>query len=263
MIVLAIVTALACAPTPVPTEPDAPTPEPEVESTPVVTLFPHVRLDRAAHAIEFDSVIAIDTTHPDTPDVYLELVVCTPNTREHESLVVTRARPSHIHAAMLAAGLKNGQPGRITMDEDGIVRTPPTGASVRVQLIAMPNDAEPAEPVPPGAWIMGHRTDKPIANGNEPGLAWVFAGSRMLERRGRMVYDADGTGVVIGLTTFGSEVIAPVNVVSPESAVDEPVWIARNGTVPPKGTPVIVRIEAVDTPEIRAPDEDASSETSD
>jgi len=55
-------------------------------------------------------------------------------------------------------------------------------------------------------------------------------------------------GTVIGLATFGSEVIAPVEAVSPEAAVDEPVWIADRAEVPPIGTPVTVVIEPVRSP---------------
>ena len=75
--------------------------------------------------------------------------------------------------------------------------------------------------------------------------AWVFAGSRLREFRGREVYDADGTGQLVGLHTFGSEVIAWTRVESPEAAVDAPQWLANNDLVPPIGTPVRVRIELV------------------
>ena len=49
--------------------------------------------------------------------------------------------------------------------------------------------------------------------------------------------------VVDGLATFGTETIALTDAISHASAIDEPVWIASRALVPPKGTPVIVRIE--------------------
>ena len=41
---------------------------------------------------------------------WLEQVACAPATREHESLVVVNAKPSHIHAALLMAGFEPGTP---------------------------------------------------------------------------------------------------------------------------------------------------------
>ena len=76
--------------------------------------------------------------------------------------------------------------------------------------------------------------------GTEP--RWVFAGSVIATRQGREVYDADGAGTLIGLCTFGSEVIAWHDTFSPEAAVDEPVWIADPKKVPAPGTAVVVRI---------------------
>ena len=75
-----------------------------------------------------------------------------------------------------------------------------------------------------------------------PGSGWVFAGSRMREFRGREVYDADGTGQLIGLHTFGSETIAWTRVESPEASVQEPLWLANNDVVPEIGAPVTVRV---------------------
>jgi hypothetical protein len=76
----------------------------------------------------------------------------------------------------------------------------------------------------------------------ESGARWVFAGSNMVERQGREAYDADGTGVLIGLTTFGSETVGWRDVISPDSDVQEPEWIADPKKVPAAGTAVVVRI---------------------
>jgi hypothetical protein len=50
--------------------------------------------------------------------------------------------------------------------------------------------------------------------------------------------------VVIGLTTFGSEMIAWRQVLSPESSISPPTWIADVKTVPKAGTAVVVRVRA-------------------
>ena len=194
------------------------------------TLAPGLRLDPDARAVEFDATVAMDCHNPTTPDVYLELIACSPDTREHEALVVTDIPPSLIHAALLAAGLEHGAPGELATG------SPPSGDRVTVELIA--GRASTATD-----WI----TDAPTRTRTPP-HDFVFAGSRLATRttggETREVYDADGTGVIIGLTTFGSELIAHVPLISPDASTDEPVWIADPRVVPDIGTPVRVRITA-------------------
>ena len=57
------------------------------------------------------------------------------------------------------------------------------------------------------------------------------------------VYDADGTGVVVGLCCFGSETIAWSRTFSPDASVDEPEWVADFTKTPPPGTAVRVRVQ--------------------
>jgi hypothetical protein len=239
----------------------APTPERMIEdeasntsASAWIEAFPFVRVDREHHAVEFDAAVTIDVTDPDTPDVYLEVLVCTPDSKEHESLLVTRARPSHVHAAMLLAGFEPGAPGRVEVRRSAsgveVDRAQPTGDAVRVVFIM--HDGENGERmIDPLSWVRdardGGTLDRPIAEGQgeeQPAPAFVFAGSRIVQWQGREFYDADGTGTLIGLTTFGSEVVALSRVVSPESAIDEPELLAANERVPAFGTPVVVRITA-------------------
>lgn len=228
--------------------PDAGAPGPSREETPpggtppgLVALAPGLRADVRAGVVEFDGVVAVDAHDPRTPDVYLELLVCSPDTREHESLVVTPVTPGLIHAALLAAGFTPGSPGRVAQLADGSVdRTPPTGDPVLVRFI-VPGPGGDDAAHDPASWV--------TRAGGGAAPAWggmVFSGSRLVERAGRTVYDADGTGVIVGLTTFGSEVVAPVRAVSPDSWVDEPAWVADARTIPARGTPVRVRLSRPD-----------------
>lgn len=204
-----------------------------------VELAPGLRLDARAKVVEFDGSVAVDAHDPRTPDVYLELLVCAPDTREHESLVVTGVPASAIHAALLAAGLDPGGPGRVVQLRGGTIeRRPATGDGVRVEF--MVQDAD-------GAWRAHDPASWVVRRGSNERADWggmVFAGSRFVMRGGRERYDADGTGVIVGLTTFGSEVIAPVRTVSPDSWVDEPAWLADADAMPARGTPVRVRVSA-------------------
>jgi len=209
------------------------------------TLSPGLRISNEHRLLEFDGTVPIDCHDPVTPVVYLELVACTPDTREHESLVVTEVPPSLIHAGLLALGLEPGEPAWID-PADPSRRRPPTGDAVRVTLHVGDGSGGDGSGVSeagvsPVAWI----TDDGSGAG-APADEWVFAGSRLVEFRGETVYDADMAGTLIGLTTFGGETIAAARVVSPESAVDEPVWIADAGVVPARGTAVRVRIGPVE-----------------
>lgn len=193
------------------------------------TLAPGLRIDTQRATVEFDGTVAMDCHNPVTPDVYLELLVCAPDTREHEALVVTSVPPSLIHAALLAVGLEPGHPGVLR------TATPPTGDPVRVTLFT-----DQAHPRDITSWI----TDAPTRS-TAPPAAHVFAGSRIVDRNGQTRYDADGSGVIVGLTTFGSETIAYQPLISPSADTDEPVWIADPRTVPAIGTPVRVRLSRV------------------
>ncbi len=203
--------------------------------------FPGVRLDLEEKYVEFDGTVPIVLTDPDMPDVYLEVIVCIPDTKEHETLVVTSVKPSHVHAALLLLGLEPGEPGSWTFEGEGVdgVWRPhdPKGDEVKVEFTY--TDAEGVEhTVSPSAWVRHMETHEPL-----PDLTFVFAGSRMVDRGyGGPRYDSDGTGLLIGLATFGSETIAWPRTFSPDSQMDEPVWVADPNTTPPFDTAVRVRI---------------------
>jgi hypothetical protein len=229
------------------TEPPAPspTPEPPVEPSAAPTSevkqpFAHIRVDRAARVVEIDGMVPIDAHDPETPTVYLEVTVCTRDSKEHESLVMTDAKPSEVHAALLLIGLQPGTPGSWTFDGKKLTPTPPMGDGVEVTLSYRDADGREVE-APAADWVISRKTGARFGRG-EDGPAWVFAGSRFVVRNGRERYDADGAGTLIGLTTFGGETIAWSEVHSHEAQVEEPEWIADASKVPAFGTPVVVRI---------------------
>lgn len=205
----------------------------------MVELLPGVRVNVAERWVEFDGFVPIDVNDPQAPDIYLELLVCSPDTREHETLVVTEVTPSHLHAALLSLGLEPGRPGAFRFEGREVVGIDPAGDRLGVLVRVQGRDV--FEPL--ASWTRhGDRGVSLI----EDGYGFVFAGSRMVERQGRVWYDADGAGTIIGLTTFGGEVIALDETISPEAAIAEPVWLADNALVPPFGTPVTVRVVAAD-----------------
>lgn len=199
-------------------------------------VFPHVRIDAEARTVEIDASVPILADDPDAPNVYLELLVCTPNTREHETLLVTPARPSNIHAALLLLGLEPGKPGAWDWNEGALTSTPPTGPPLDIRFVYT-DDAGVEHADHPSTWIRAHNAGEPFPVGS-----WLFAGSRIVTHNNQEFYDADGTGVVMGLTAFGSEIIAWPAMISPEANVNDPLWTANPDTVPPLDTNVTIRI---------------------
>ena len=202
----------------------------------MASVFPGVRVDLGAKTVEFDGFVPIDAHSDATPHVYLELMICSPDTREHESLVVTKVKPSHIHAALLMIGLQPGKPGSWDVEDGAMTFVAPEGDPVKMEFVW--NDPDGASHTDdPSSWV------KNVATGERfPSKPFIFAGSKFVTRGGAEVYDADGAGTVAGLTTFGSELLAWPTVISHEAAVETPVWIADRATTPKAGTEVTVRL---------------------
>lgn len=226
-----------------PAAPAASTPRPSpvaAEPPRLVELAPGLRVDRAARRVEIDGTVPVDAGGPEQPVVFLEWLVCTPDTKEHESLVVTSVRPSLVHAALLSLGLEPGAPGSWEWQETRIVPHPPTGACLRV-LVRRQGGPD----APLASWVTDRRTGRSLLE-HFPGEGFVFAGSRTVERQGAVSYRADRDGGVVGLACFSSELIAFTRLVNPDASVEEPVWIADPARVPPRSTPVTVILEACD-----------------
>ena len=164
---------------------------------------------------------------------WLEQVACSPDTREHESLVVVKTRPSNIHAALLMAGIEPGSPGRWSYEDGTVSVVPPTGDRLDVLVRYESNGRRIEEPI--GSWIVGTADDRPF-----PDVPWVFAGSAFAENPDWMKpgehYVADFTGSIIGLVTFGDEVIGFQEVIADQVDVHPPEWEVDDLLVPPMGT---------------------------
>jgi len=210
------------------------------EQTPALRdVFPHVRVDVKNRIVEFDARVPTVMDDPDMAPAFLEVIACIPDTKEHETLVVTEARPSHVHAALLMLGLAPGKPGSWEWVEQKLVPHQPAGDRVRVDFIY--TDQEGLQHIDPAnLWVKHDGTNEPLQGGE-----WIFAGSRMLDHGFGEMYNADGVGTLIGLATFGSETLAWPTTFSPDSETDEPVWVADPTHVPPVGTPVVVRLTPV------------------
>ena len=164
---------------------------------------------------------------------WLEVAVCRQGTREHESVVATTARPSIVHAALLLAGLEPGRPARYR--PDGTFE-PASGGPVEIS-IRFDAEEPAAGEMPLGDAILDERGDESVD--------WLFAGSTVHPNPPSLgpgeYYAADYAGTIVGLTTFGDEVVAAREARSPEIGIDLGLE-GSAGVLPPIGMPVTVII---------------------
>ena len=185
------------------------------------------------HSIELESLVCLDAG-------YLEQIACSPHTREHESLVVMRSQPSRIHAALLLAGFEPGKPGYWTYENEVLDFHPPQGAKVQV-LAKYTNAAGKQVTEPIRQWIIA---DDGRTLPHEP---WIFGGSTFEPNPESMGpgehYVADMTGSIIGLVTFGDEIIGFSRVMADQVDVQPAEWMINVDRIPPIGTPVTVIVK--------------------
>jgi hypothetical protein len=249
-----------------------PKPAPPAAEDKWVTAFPHVRVNRAQKAVEFDGTVAWDFHNADTPRTELELLVCLPmRDKEHESLVLSQAKGAHVHAALLMIGLEPGTPGRIDFGDDknpGVKRIAPVGPLVSVSFLYTKEGKERADD--PRTWVVDEawarevkRTPHPVEL--PPRFQFVFGGSKVGQMRNEQgekvnVYNADELGTLIGLCTFGTETIGITRIYSPDSGVDAPNFVSNNPAIPPADTQIRVRIAPASPPLTVQPEEPETPE---
>jgi len=211
---------------------------PATDEAPTVVTWPHVRVDLRKRIVEVDAFSGINSG-------WLEQIVCTPEGRVHETVVVALARPSHIHAALLLLGLEPGRPGsweRATTAEGkptyAIVA--PAGPKVRLSVRYERGGAVVEEPV--AQWVRDANSGKLL-----PDEPFLFGGSKIVTNdAGVTGYAADFTGSIAGLVTFGDETLGWVEVLPDKEAVLAPEWLANTDAMPEMGTPVTLRLTPVD-----------------
>ena len=182
----------------------------------------------------------------------LEVIACTKDSREHESIVVVDAKPMHIHAALLLLGGQNGNPAMrrpIEPDSPRWEEILPKGDVVEVFLVIknaegknverpikdflMPSEDEFAE-------IQGKPKRGKVKD--EFPKSFVFSGSFMMKTEdGQQQYLADSSGNVISISTFGDEVICLPGIHGQDNGSLE--WQINPKHMPKVGTPVLLRLK--------------------
>lgn len=96
----------------------------------------------------------------------IEVLVCTPRGRTHESLLESEIDPLKLQAALILSGARNGP----LTDADGMIRGDAFRIKVRI-------DGE--KPIPIEEWIIDERTHT-----NLPETEWIFVGSNFHPQKG-------------------------------------------------------------------------------
>ena len=189
-------------------------------------------VDREAGEVVVPAHVSIDVG-------WLEQVVCARNTRDHEAILVVDVLPSQVHAALVLLGLEPGTPGHWRFEETDnesrprVRRIKPVGDRVRVEIRRVDQDPPVTEPI--SGWIVDAEDDEAFTE--QP---WVFGGSTFFRPRpdSPELYAADQSGSLVGLVTFGDEVLGLGGVRSDQVDVDAAMWAVRTEVVPAPGTRV-------------------------
>ena len=187
-------------------------------SRPGVVRIGLVEADLAAREVRVPAEVVV-------VDVPLEFVLVVAGTADHETVLRTTARPSDLHAALLALGLEPGSPAR--WDEDAQRWLAPSGAAVDFSVIP-----EGGPEVPVESWVRAINGGGPM-----PPRTWVFAGSYVGDDG---AYAADLTGLIAGLANFESNTLDLPELASASSPAL--LWEIDPEAAPPSGTPATLVI---------------------
>lgn len=198
------------------------------------TEFPGLVLDVENGRVDVESSVCLDRG-------FLELVACTKESKEHESIVVIHAKPVHIHKALLSLGASPGTPAMrkpINEQETRWVDVPPKGDPVEVSLVFKDPDGRMVER-PIGDFIT-RAEDRPGEGDEFPGT-FLFAGSRLIGKDpGPRKYLCGLSGNVISISTFGDELLCLPGVHSKDNGAL--IWEVDATHLPEVGTKVTLRL---------------------
>jgi len=177
--------------------------------------LPHIQVDLDARQVRVECE-AIDLEAP------LEFLCVTRGGNEHEALLRTDAKPSHIHLALLMLGQQPGTPLKYL--EAAKQWVPPSGPPLNISL-EFERDGK-TQLIPATRALKAVQRDgetvKTHAINN-----WVFTGSQVQDGG---AYAADITGYVVSLVNFE---LTPIDVGQLASSSNEELEWQRNPAVAP------------------------------
>jgi len=188
-----------------------------------------ITINRQAMTIDIQASVCLRSAE------FLEMFMCTRDTREHESILATDATPSTIHFALLLLGQEPGSTLTYDANFDPPRLVPPTGPEVQIFIVREIGGLE--QETPANRWIVDNKTHE-IMEGN----TWLFAGSQFAQYQGNEIYYADINGSAISLVNFGDDLLTLPNELTLDNASHDMVWAPRTQFIPEVGTAVVVRL---------------------
>lgn len=184
--------------------------------------FPFLKVDAKAKQVRVECE-ALRVENP------LEFFLCVAGTTEHESVLRSKVKPSHLHAALLMIGLKPGQP--VHFSEAANKWLPPHGPPL--QLSVEFEKEGKAITLPANRLMRDVKSKKEM-----PPTTWIFTGSKLIDD----TYAADRAGYLVSLVNFELTVIDIPSLAS--NANESLMWETNLELMPAKvGTPVTLLIE--------------------
>lgn len=205
--------------------------------------LPHIEVDAKNKQVR----VECEALHVVAP---LEFFCCVNGSNEHESVLRSKVKPSHLHLALLMIGLEPGKP--VSYSESTKKWTPPSGPPLNITCEFEKNGK--TQRVPAYRLMRDIKTHKEM-----PPLTWIFTGSRTMEDG---VYAADATGYLVSIVNFDLTVIDVPELAS--SANETLEWEINPDLMPDKGAKVTMIIEPAGTttaPTTMSIDPDASAPT--
>jgi hypothetical protein len=152
-----------------------------------------ITVDKEKKTISIDAKVAPRKLEYLKGEIYpIEVIACWAHPKgkkAHETVVTIEAKPSDIHKALEAIGLKPGTPVM------GEAEKPPQGPAVSL-FIEVP-DGGKGKRIPIEKTLLDPKTNKPM-----PKVEWRFTGSVMSKpdaEKDEMIYGADMTGTLISI----------------------------------------------------------------
>ena len=258
---LSIPFALSAGETPAAgTPPDAPANKPravgklspQLQAALEKLVMPGVKINVAEWSVDVDARVCLR-------EGTLELIACTKDTKEHESIIVVDAKPSHIHTALLLLHAKAGNPAmQKSLDKEGtrFVTLPPRGGPVDVFLVIRDANGKDTE-YPISDFInAAEQLDEPAKEGkpaNFPTHTFLFAGSILdKDEEGKRTYLADVSGSVISIATFGDELLCLPDIHDASDSLR--MWQINGEKLPALDSKVILRLRPQVKPQDEAPE---------
>jgi hypothetical protein len=244
-LVLAILPARSEPEPPVPVKPAATPPAAGDRQADAPALkLPGLTIDAKQRCVDVQASVCLD-------EGALELIACTKDSKEHESIVVVEARPIHIHTALLLLGARNGNPPMRQPLNEEMTRwadVPPRGDSIDV-FLEFKDAAGKLTERPISDFIARSGDDDAAPAAGEADAApkprfphtFIFAGSMLRENEsGPKDYLADSSGHVVSIASFGDEVLCLPDHHSQDNGAL--MWRIDPTHLPKRGTAVTLRL---------------------